>query len=42
VVRHREVEAEQLEDGADQALGWRGARRNTARGVRAVAIAGPE
>ncbi len=39
MVRHREVEAEQLQNGADQALVWRSARRNTARSVRAVAIA---
>jgi hypothetical protein len=39
-VRHRQVEAEQLEDRADQP--WRSARWNTARSVRAVVIARSE
>jgi hypothetical protein len=43
VVRHREVEPEQLQDGVDEALGL--AQRqaaNTARSVKAVAIAKSE
>src|SRR4051794_7977359 len=39
-IGHRQVEAEQLEDRADQP--WRSARWNTARRVRAVVIARSE
>src|SRR3954463_8086328 len=41
-IRHREIETEHLQDGADQPLVWRSAKWNTARNVSVVAIARSE
>jgi hypothetical protein len=39
VVRHWEIEAEQLQEEPISPSVWRSAKRNTARSVRAVVIA---